>query len=208
MQNLEVRETKKVQPDYAILPIFSQRFSPYAFSSKAVSTEDIRAVFEAARYAPSSYNEQPWRCIVATSSDKNEFDQLVNCLAEPNRPWAKRAPVLAIGLFNNNFKKNGKENKAAPHDLGIASAFLTVEATQRGLYVHQMIGIEADTIRKEYKVPDDVTPFTALAIGYLGGPEDLKELPDGYAERDKNGRQRLAQDEFIFSSSFGQALNL
>lgn len=208
MQNLTIQDTKRVQPDFAILPLFSQRFSPYAFSGQAVSSEDLRAIFEAARYAPSSYNEQPWRYIVATSEDKAEHERLVRCLAEPNRPWAKRAPVLAIGLYKENFSQNDKPNKAAPHDLGIASAFLTLEATQRNLFVHQMIGIEPDSVRQEFKVPEGITPFTALAIGYLGDSNDLSALPEDYAKRDKSGRERLAQDKFIFSKSFGEALSL
>ena len=95
----------------------------------------------AARWAASSYNEQPWRYIVATKAEPAEFARLLSCLVEGNQPWAQAAPVLAIGCTSLNFAKNGQPNAAAHHDLGLASASLTLEATARGLSVHQMIGI-------------------------------------------------------------------
>jgi nitroreductase len=204
----KIDSLKTVQPDYSILSIFGKRWSPYAFSSRPVSPEDMRACFEAARWAPSSYNEQPWRYVVATSEQKERFDTLVECLAEGNRPWAKRAPVLAIGMYKQTFERNGKENKAAPHDLGIASAFLTVEATHRGLHVHQMIGIEPDTIREKFDLPENVEPYTAIALGYLGDHSDLDELPEDYAKRDKNERTRLEQSQFVFGGDFGVPLDI
>jgi len=202
-------ESKKIaEPAHEIHSLFKERWSPYAFSRKSVPSEDLKACFEAARWAPSSYNEQPWRYLTATSEQKKLHAALVECLAEPNRPWAKRAPVLAIGLYKSTFTKNGKDNKAAPHDLGIAGAFLTVEATRRGLYVHQMIGILPDVVKEKFSIPEDVVPYTGLAIGYRGTDADLAELPDNYADRDKGERSRKSLDEFVFGSDFGSSADL
>ena len=133
------------------------------------------------RWAASSYNEQPWSYIVATRANKEAFERLLSCLVEGNRPWAQAAPVLALGCTSLKFAANGQPNAAAQHDLGLASATLTMEATARGLLVHQMIGILPDRARELYNIPDGVQPLTALAIGYRGEPD---ALPEGYRPRD------------------------
>src|SRR5688500_16361669 len=132
---------KQAKPEHPIQELLTRRWSPYAFSDRPVSDDDLRSLFEAARWAASSYNEQPWRYIVATKAEPAEFERLVSCLVEGNQGWAKAAPVLAVGCTSLRFAINGKPNAAAVHDLGLASANLTLEATARGLCVHQMIGI-------------------------------------------------------------------
>ncbi|RMH21771.1 MAG: nitroreductase, partial [Gammaproteobacteria bacterium] len=152
--------------------LLRQRWSPYAIDpKKSVSSDDLTALFEAARWTMSSYNAQPWRYIVGIRGRSDEIWQKVfDCLVEGNQPWAKNAPVLALGLVEHLFEHNGKPNKAATHDLGAASAFLTVEATARGLVVHQMIGIEPEKARETFQLPEHIEPFTGLAIGYPGSP--------------------------------------
>ncbi len=113
---------------------------------------------------------------------------------EGNQPWAKNAPVLVLGLVKTTFAHNGKPNSAAEHDLGAASAFLTIEAVSRGLCVHQMIGIDPDKVIATFAPGPDTKPLTALAIGYQGKPE---HIPEAYAARDQNPRQRLAQSEIL-----------
>ncbi|HEY6564228.1 MAG TPA: nitroreductase family protein, partial [Pirellulaceae bacterium] len=120
---------KKANPDHSIHELLVNRWSPYAFSERPVSDDDIRALLEAARWAPSSYNEQPWRYIVATKSNPAEFARLLSCLVEGNQIWAGAAPVLALGCASLNFARNNNPNLAAIHDLGLASANLTLEAT-------------------------------------------------------------------------------
>jgi nitroreductase len=191
---------KKATTDHPIHPHVSERWSPYAFAEKSVSPGDLQSLFEAARWAPSSYNEQPWRYIVATKENSAEFERLLSCLVEGNQAWAKAAPVLAIGCTSLNFSKNGKPNAAAEHDLGLASATLTFEATTRGLVVHQMIGILPDKARELYGIPDDVRPLTGLAIGYAAGPETLPESLKG---RDLAPRTRNPISSFVFSGSWG-----
>ena len=187
--------------NHAIHELLEKRWSPYAFENKTVPNEELLSLFEAVRSAPSSYNEQPWRYIVATKEDKNEFDKILSCLVEANREWAQNAPVLALGVASLTFERNGKPNRAAIHDLGTASAFLTLEATARGLYVHQMIGIEPDKTKEAFNIPDGYEPMTGLAIGYQG---DANALPENLRERDLKRRPRKSLSEIIFSHSWAE----
>lgn len=115
---------KQASPDHPIHELIAQRWSPYAFADRPVSDDDLRSLFEAARWAASSYNEQPWTYILATKREPDEFDRLLSCLVEGNQGWAADAPVLALGCTNLRFTRNGKPNAAAIHDLGLASATL------------------------------------------------------------------------------------
>lgn len=191
---------KHATSDHPIHELIARRWSPYAFADRPVSHDDLRSLFEAARWAASSYNEQPWSYIVATKADAAEFERILSCLVEGNRAWAQAAPVLALGCTNLNFVRNAKPNAAAIHDLGLASATLTFEATARGLFVHQMIGILPDKAREVYRIPDDVQPLTGLAIGYATDPSTL---PEAYRQRDLASRQRKALGEFVFGSQWG-----
>src|SRR6185436_17210538 len=116
---------KQAATDHPILKVLAERWSPYAFEDRPVSDADLRSLFEAARWAASSYNEQPWRYVVATKANPAEFERLLSCLVEANQAWAKAAPVLALGCTSLYFTLNGKPNAAAVHDLGLASASLT-----------------------------------------------------------------------------------
>src|SRR4030088_1238912 len=115
---------KHAETDHPIHELMAQRWSPYCFSKKLISKEDLRSLFEAARWAASSYNEQPWSYIVARQEQKEEFERLLPCLVEANQRWACNVPVLALGIASLNFSRNNKPNRAAIHDLGAASAFL------------------------------------------------------------------------------------
>jgi len=180
--------------------LLESRWSPYGFDkSKPVQSTDLASLFEAARWTMSAYNEQPWRYIVANQqTDKDLWEKVLSTLVEGNRPWAKHVPVLALGLVQSNFTKNGKPNPTAIHDLGAASAFLTVEATARGLSVHQMSGILPDLVKSTFSLPDTLQPVTALAIGYAG---PNSELEDSYAQRDSGKRQRMPLNEILLQSS-------
>jgi nitroreductase len=193
---------KPAQTDHPVHELIAARWSPYAFSDRPVSQVDVCSLFEAARWAPSSYNEQPWSYIVASKENAAEFARLLSCLVKGNQAWAKAAPVLALGCTNLKFKLNGKPNAAAQHDLGLASGTLLVEATSRGLVVHQMIGILPDRARELYQIPADIQPLTGLAIGYEG---DLSSLPENIRERDKARRGRKPQAEFVFTGKWGSA---
>jgi nitroreductase len=190
---------KKASTDYPIHALLADRWSPYAFADRPVPEADLRSVFEAARWAPSSYNEQPWRYIVATQNDPEQFQRLLSCLVDGNQLWAKAAPVLVLGVASLRFALNAKDNRAAVHDLGLAAGNLLLEATARGLFVHQMIGILPDKARDIYGIPDGFEAWTGLAIGYKADPANL---PGPLRERDLASRQRKPLREFVFSGKW------
>ncbi len=191
---------KTAVTDHPIHELLARRWSPVAFQDRPVSAGDLRSLFEAARWAASSYNEQPWSYIVGTKEQPEEFNRVLSCLVEGNQVWAKAAPVLALGIVTLRFKRNNKENRAAVHDLGLAAGNLLVEATGRGLFVHQMIGILPDRARELYHIPQDSEAWTALAIGYRKEPDGL---PDALKERELAPRQRKPLSQFVFSGKWG-----
>lgn len=197
----EMNYPKDAHPDVPIQPLLAKRWSPCGFANKDVAAEDLRALLEAARWAPSSYNEQPWRYFLARRSDPDAFAKALSCLVEGNQVWAKHAPVLLLGVAMLNFERNGKPNKATFHDLGLAAGNICVEATARGLFVHQMIGIVPERVRELYNVPEDAQPLTALAIGHLG---DGGNLPEAVRERDLTPRTRRPVNAFVYGSSWGE----
>jgi nitroreductase len=192
--------TMRATTDHSVHELIAVRWSPYAFADRPVSREDLLSLFEAARWAPSSYNEQPWSYLVATRKDREEFEKMLSCLVEANRTWAKAVPVLAVGCTSLKFARNGQPNAAAIHDLGLASANLVLEATARGLAVHQMIGILPDRVREVYQVPEGVQPLTGLAIGYASDPASL---PENLCQRDAARRPRKPLAAFVFGGSWG-----
>jgi nitroreductase len=191
---------KRASIDYPISELIAERWSPYAFDNRLVPDADLRSLFEAARWAPSSYNEQPWSYIVATRDNSEQFQRLLSCLVDANQVWAKAAPVLALGVVSLKFARNAKDNRAAVHDLGLASGNLVLEATARGLFVHQMIGILPDRAREVYGIPEGYEAWTGLAIGYRGDPMSLSDL---LRERERTPRQRKPLHEFVFNGKWG-----
>lgn len=197
--------SNEVETDHPVLELIASRWSPYSFDKRPVSEEDLLSIFEAARWAPSSYNEQPWHYIIAQQENQEEFQTMVSCLVQGNQVWAQNASVLAISVTRLHFIRNNKPNRAAVHDLGLASMNLVIEATARGICVHQMIGIEPDRVRTAYSVPEGFEPMTALAIGYVANPE---QMPEAFRERDLIRRQRKPLQEFIFSSKWGNVWDI
>ena len=194
-------DDKRATTEVPVHELIANRWSPYCYSTRPVSAVDLHAILEAARWAASSYNEQPWRYILATRADAEAFGNVMSCLVEGNQAWAKNAPVLMIGIAVMTFSRNGKPNKAAQHDLGLAAGNICAEATARGLYVHQMIGIVPERVRELYRVPPEAEPLTALAIGYLG---DGADMPEEMRKRDRTPRTRKPLDEIVFRNAWGQ----
>jgi nitroreductase len=197
--------TKKAATDYPILPILAERWSPYGFEERPVAEADLCSLFEAARWAASSYNEQPWNYLVATKENPSEFGRLLSCLVEANQAWAKKAPVLVLGIVSLHFARNNQDNRAAVHDLGLAAGNLMAEATTRGLSVHHMIGILPDKARELYQIPEFFEAWTAMAIGYKADPTTL---PDALRERDMALRQRKPLNKFVFTGRWGHPMPL
>lgn len=191
---------KTATPDFPIQPFLADRWSPCAFQDRPVSDSDLQSLFEAARWAPSSNNEQPWNYIVAVRADPEEFQKVLACLVEANQAWARYAPVLALGVTRLRFTHNNRENRAAVHDLGLAAGNLLAEATCRGLAAHQMIGILPDKAREVFAIPPEFETWTALAIGYRGDPASL---PPPLRQRDETPRTRRPLARFVFSGKWG-----
>lgn len=196
---------KIAQPDHPIMEVLASRWSPYVFSDRPVPVADLQAIFEAARWAASSYNEQPWRFLVATKTNQTQWEAMLSCLVDANQAWAKTAPVLAIGCTTLHFALNGKPNAMAAHDLGLASGNLSVQATARGLAVHQMAGILPDRIRSQYKLPDGTQAVTALAIGYAA---EIDSLSPEARRSETTPRTRRPLSEFVFEGRWGQAAEI
>lgn len=152
--------------------LIEKRFSPRSFSSQPVSKEDLYQLFEAARHAPSSYNEQPWRFIYATKDNQEAYGNLLACLNESNQSWAKEAPALMLSVAKTTFTKNSKRNPHAWHDTGMAIAFLSFKAMELDLYIRQMAGFYPDKARALLNIPEDYEPVAMAALGYLGEEEN------------------------------------
>jgi nitroreductase len=193
-------DAKTAQTTYDIHDLITRRYSPYVFDpERSVSADDLAALFEAASWAANSYNEQPWRYIVATRDDTEAFETLWSCLSKGNQGWTKDASVLALGVYKTHFSHNDSPNRSALHDLGAAAANLTLEATRRGMVVHQMAGILPDRARTVYNIPEGFEVATAIAIGYEG---DLDSADETMRERDSKPRTRKPLEEFVFAGSW------
>jgi len=190
----ETVKHKEAKTDYPVHDLIKKRWSPRAFAEKPVNPELIKQLFDAARWAPSSYNEQPWRFIVARRENSEEFEQLAEVLMDGNS-WAKEAPVLGLTIVKTFFEKNGKSNRVAEHDLGQAMSYLTLEAMRHDIYVHQMAGIHLDKARELFDIPEKYEPVTMFALGYLGKPG---QLPEKLQKSERAERTRLDINEIVF----------
>src|SRR5712691_7712240 len=196
---------KPAQTDYPIEEVLKRRWSPRAFSDRMVEPEKLRSLFEAARWAPSSFNEQPWFFIVATKQKLEDHARLLSCLVEKNQQWARLAPVLMVSVAKLKFEKTGKPNRHAFHDVGLAMGNMLVEATALGLFIHQMAGFSPEKVREIYGVPEDFEPVAAIAIGY-GLVAD--ELPEAFREFDLGARRRKPVNSFVCEAHWGETSRL
>ena len=192
---------KPAPTDVPVHELIRNRWSPRAFADQSVSPEVLSSLFEAARWAPSSNNEQPWAYIVARKDDPENFAKLLSVLVEFNQSWAKHAPVLALSIAHSTWQ-NGKPNAHARHDVGSASAQLTFESNSRGLLVHQMAGFDAEKAREVFAIPPDWEPVAAMAIGYPGDPASL---PQPLRDREVAPRSRKPLSEFVMTGRWGNS---
>ena len=191
---------KPAESQYQIHDLIKRRWSPRAFEERPVEPEKLRSLFEAARWAPSSNNEQPWRFLVATKENKAEYDRFFQCLVEGNQKWVHRVPVLILSVAKLTFD-DGSANGHALHDVGLAAENLVLQATALGLASHQMAGFHVDKARSEFQIP---TGFDAVAMIAIGYPGDVSALEERARQRELAPRQRNAISEFVFSGAWGK----
>lgn len=180
--------------------IISHRWSPRAFEDRAVELDKVRSLFEAARWAASSYNAQPWFFIVAAKDDPENYKRVLDCFVEFNQGWAMNAPVLAISVARTTFE-DGRTNRHALHDVGQAAASLAIEATALGLQVHQMAGIIPEKARQVFGIPEGYEAVAGIALGYPGDPASL---PGQLKDRELAPRSRKPLDSFVFTGKWGE----
>lgn len=193
---------KAAKTDHEIHDLLQKRWSPRAFDGRALDEPTLRRLIEAARWAPSCYNEQPWRLLIARRDDPAEFERMLGCLDDKNRSWAKEAGALMISVARTTFTRNDQPNRHAYHDVGLAVAQLTLQATALGLGVHQMAGFSPEEARHRYEIPAEYDPVAALAVGYAGDPD---ALPPALREKERAPRERRSQQEIAFAGRFGEA---
>jgi nitroreductase len=190
---------KTAASDSPILPLLAERWSPRAFAARPVEAEKLRILFEAARWAPSSFNEQPWSFVICRKDDATGFENLAACL-NPGNAWAKEVPVLGLSVASLNFARNNAPNRHAWHDVGLAMGHLLAQASSMGIYVHQMAGFSPEKARQALGIPETHAPVAMFALGYLGDPETLSE---DLRRRETEPRQRKPVTQFVFQGTWG-----
>ncbi len=187
--------------EHPVHALIQNRWSPRAFAEKPIPNETLRSLFEAARWAPSSSNEQPWAFVVAAKEEPENFAKILSTLVEFNQTWAKDAPVIGIAVSEMEFARNQRPNRNAFYDTGAAMAYLTTEATARELFVHQMAGFDPHKAIEVLHIPKGWEPIAAFAIGYAGDPDSLSDV---LRQRELAPRSRKPISEFVMSGKWGE----
>lgn len=185
---------KTASTTHPVHELLRRRWSPRAFSPEPVTPEQVATLFEAATWAASASNLQPWVFVYAHRADTADFERLLGCLAPANQTWAKDAALLVCTLARTTLP-NGKPNEWARHDAGSANTTLWLQATALGLYAHPMAGFDADQTRAAFALPPDVEPVTFTSIGHLGSPDQLPE-PNRSRELAPRTRKPVAEVAF------------
>ncbi len=176
-----------------MLQFIRSRWSPSKFTEEPVSEEQLTRLFEAARWAPSSYNEQPWFFVVGRkNAGDGAYDKLLSLLVPGNASWAKSAPVLMVSVAKLHFDHNGKPNRHAFHDVGMAVENLILQALSEGLYAHQMGGFYAERAPDVLGMPEGMAPVAMIALGHPA----KSERPQG--------RMRRSISEFVFEGAWNR----
>jgi nitroreductase len=196
---------KHADPSHDILDVIRERWSPRAFDpSRDVALDDLKRLFEAARWAPSSFNEQPWRFVVGDRRrDTPAFASILDTLDASNRAWAQHAPVLVVVAVRLTLTRTGAANQNAWYDAGQAVGFLTLQATSVGLAIRQMEGFDRAAVARACGVPADFEAIVVMAIGYAGEPAQLASEKERAAEIRPRLRQPISA--FVFSGRWGQS---
>tara|TARA_R100000789_G_C2973891_1_gene141493 strand:- start:50 stop:664 length:615 start_codon:yes stop_codon:yes gene_type:complete len=184
--------------DHEIYALLKQRYSPRIFKEEKIDSEQIKQLFEAARWSASSFNRQPWRFVYAEKGSK-EYDKMVDCLSEFNQSWAVNAPMLMLAIYKEN-TDDGKENFHALHDLGLCLGNMTVQAQYMDIALHHMAGVDWKKAQKSFNVPKGYHVSSAIALGYYGG--DIEDLSEDLQENETAKRTRIPQKDFVFKGKW------
>ena len=193
----QVNDLKHAPVVDGVLPIFHRRWSPRSFSDRDVPSEDLAKVFEAARWAASSFNEQPWRWLVG-KRNSTTYNKILDSLMPFNQAWAGNAPVLILGTAKTTFSHNDAPNRVALYDLGAASSYLTLQAAAVGLATHQMAGFDPDKVRNSFAIPENFLIGAVIALGHQGAPASLTN--EQMLTQEEAPRQRKPLSEIVLSS--------
>jgi nitroreductase len=194
---VEVNRLKQAPAVEGVLPVFLSRWSPRSFSDREVTPSDLAKIFAAARWAASSFNEQPWRFLVGVRNS-DTYNKIFSTLVGFNQGWAGKAPVLILGAASTKFTHNGSPNAHALYDLGAAASYLQLQATALGLSIHQMAGYDQAAARTAFAIPDDFVLGAVIALGYQGEPAALSQQQ--LIAMEVSPRQRKPLKDFVFSS--------
>lgn len=187
-----------------ILPIIENRWSPRAFSSREVSPQQVKTLLKAASMAPSAFNDQPWAFLVGFKGD-GSWNTIFDTLADGNKVWAESAPVLLMAMGRKHWLRDKTTtNPTWKYDLGQSVAFLTLQASEMGLWVHQMGGFDHGKAIQSISIPISWEPVVAIAVGYLG---DAGQLPPDLAALEKGPKKRKEFSNFVFFEKFGVSDN-
>jgi nitroreductase len=194
---------KAAPADHPIHEIIRDRWSPRAFGEEGITRPALLSLFEAARWAPSAYNDQPWYFMIAMKEDRKEFERMLGCLVDANQAWARDAAMLAIAVARLNYGHNGKPYRHAHYDTGQAVMSMVLQATALGIRAHQMAGFDPEEARETYGIPEGHEALTAIALGY---PGDTDRLPDKLRQSELAERTRRPLTETLFTGAWGRGI--
>lgn len=190
---------------HGVMPAIEKRWSPLAFSDRPIEREKLLRIFEAGQWAPSSYNEQPWRFILGQKGKGTTWNKLLDTCSGWNQKWAREAPVLVLLSGKKRFTMKDMDNVAYAYDVGAVSAYMTMQLTEEGLFSHQMVGFSPEKAREIFGIPEGFDPLVVIAIGYLG---DHDTLPEDMAARETQERTRKPLSTLIFDEAWGNPSEL
>jgi nitroreductase len=198
---------RKAETCVPIDELLARRWSPRAFdANRPVSREQLAALLEAARWAPSCNGDEPWRYLVwDRTRDPEGWQKAFDCLSEGNVRWCRNVPVLMLSCAGSIFEHNGKANRFAPHDTGAADLSLALQAVTLGLIVHQMGGYDAQKVREAFAIPEQYTPQAMIAVGYQASPDVLDE---GTKQKELRPRARKPLETHFFEGKWGEGVKL
>ena len=198
---------RKAQTHVPINELLAERWSPRAYDvSRPISREQLAALLEAARWAPSCNGDEPWRYLIFDRNrDPEGWQKAFDCLSENNRKWVKNVPVLLLSCGGSILEHSGKPNRYGQHDTGAASVCLALQGAAMGLAVHQMGGYDAQKARAAFNIPEEYTPMAMIAVGYQASPDVLDEETKA---KELKPRSRKPLETHFFEGGWGHGVKV